>query len=73
MPPNRDESRGDGDSEVESGSPSFEQWRGDFLSDAQAHGLLRNAELIGDVSLRLFWKQGMAPTVQALLADEKQK
>lgn len=48
---------------------SFEQWRSDFFTDAEAHGLLHNTKMIGDFALRLFWEQGIPPTVQAVQTD----
>lgn len=63
---------GNGHARVETGTPStgtpsFEGWRTAFFSDAQARGLLQNAEMIGDVALRLFWQDGVSPTVEAIL------
>ena len=51
----------------------FEQWRTDFFADAELRGLLHNAEMMGDYALRLFWEEGTAPSVQAVLASEKKK
>jgi len=48
---------------------SFETWRIRFLSDAETHGLLHTAEQLGDAALRLFWEQGVAPTVRDMLAS----
>jgi hypothetical protein len=50
---------------------SFEQWRQDFFADAELRGVLENAEAVGDLVLRLFWEQGTAPSVEALLASER--
>ena len=49
--------------------PAFEKWRNDFLADAREQGLLHNAEQLGDFALRLFWEQGIPPTVEAVVAS----
>jgi len=46
---------------------SFDQWRINFLSDAEARCIHRLTEMKGDVAMRLFWERGTAPTVQAVL------
>ncbi len=46
---------------------SFEEWQSLFLADAEHLGILKTAKIIGDTALRLFWEQGVAPTVDALL------
>jgi hypothetical protein len=50
---------------------SFQRWRDRFLADAKANGLLGNAEMLNDTALRLFWEQGTAPTIEAVLATAK--
>jgi len=65
-----DVSRLTDDSDGNSSRPdglSFEQWRSQFFADARAHGLLHNAEQLGEAALRLFWRQGTTPTVRGLL------
>jgi hypothetical protein len=51
----------------------FEQWRDNFLADAKVRGLLHNAEQLDDFTLSLFWRQGVAPTVRALLAGREEE
>jgi len=48
---------------------SFDDWRAYFFADAQTEGILHNAEQLGDTALRLFWEQGVPPTVRAVLAS----
>lgn len=48
---------------------TFAEWRQCFFEDARRHGLLHNAELLNDTALRLFWQEGIAPTVRALLSS----
>jgi len=48
-------------------SLSFNEWRARFFADAQTQGLLHNAESLNDIALRLFWRDGVAPSVRALL------
>jgi len=45
----------------------FEEWRDRFLRDAEFHGVRPHAERIADGALRLFWREGLDPTVQAML------
>jgi len=46
---------------------SFDQWRINIVSNADARGIHSVTDMKGDVALRLFWERGTAPTVQAVL------
>jgi hypothetical protein len=64
-----DEELGRQDGAKRDGRTSFEKWRRDFFADANARGLLYNAQSIGDFALQLFWERGVPPTVDAVIAS----
>jgi hypothetical protein len=60
-------------SSEQDGRLSFNQWRTYLFADAEVHGVLANAQQLGDYALRLFWEQGMAPSVDAIVESGKKK
>jgi len=70
--PNTHESQSGHRRPVSDGRLSFEEWRKSFLSNAEQHGMLPTAQLIGDATLRLFWADGIAPTVNAMIVGSNQ-
>jgi hypothetical protein len=48
---------------------SFEKWRNSFMLDAEAEGILRTAGMLPETALRSFWREGVAPTVAAVVAS----
>jgi len=61
----------DGAASGENSRLPFEDWRDLFLKDAERCGLKHNAEMIGDEALRLFWSDGLEPSVRAMLERAK--
>jgi hypothetical protein len=48
---------------------SFEQWKAQLCVDCQRMHKLLVFERTGDYVLRLFWENGMEPSVQAIVED----